>query len=65
MTTFNLSDDLKLVAKQIKKGFPADSIIQYLCNSAIRARDELAQKITIGMIHAHILDKYNFEIWKK
>lgn len=65
MRTYNINDDLKTIAQNIKKDFSDDSVIRYLCNSAIRTKDELNRQITIGMIHAHILDKYNFEIWAK
>ena len=65
MKKYNIHDDLKTIAQSIKKDFGNDSIICYLCNSAIRTKDELNRQITIGMIHAHILDKYNFEIWTK
>ena len=65
MIKYNLHDDLKTIARDIKKQFANDYMIKYLCNSAIRARDELNLQITIGMIHAHILEKYKFEIWKK
>lgn len=65
MKTYNIHDDLRTIAQNIKKDFDNDSIVHYLCNSAIRTKDELNRQITIGMIHAHILDKYNFEIWAK
>jgi hypothetical protein len=65
MKKYNIHDDLKTIAQSIKKDFGNDSIIRYLCTSAIRTKDELNRQITIGMIHAHILDKYNFEIWAK
>ena len=65
MKKYNIHDDLKNIARDIKKQFGGDCVIQYLCNSAIRTHDELNRQITIGMIHAHILDKYNHEIWTK
>jgi hypothetical protein len=65
MRTYNIHDDLKTIAQNIKKDFNNDPIIRYLCNSAIHTKDELNRQITIGMIHAHILEKYNFEIWAK
>ena len=65
MKKYKLSDNLATVAKSIKKDFENDPIIKFLCNSAMRSRDELNQQITVGMIHAHILQKYNFEIWDK
>lgn len=63
MKKYNINDDLKTTARDIKKQFGGDCVIQYLANSAIRTRDELNRRITIGMIHAHILEKYNFEMW--
>ena len=64
MQQYNKNDDLCSIARKIKADFINDAIVRYLCNSAIRTHDELNRYVSIGMIHAHILEKYNFEIWK-
>jgi hypothetical protein len=65
MKKYKMTDDLRAVCRSIKKDFQNDRVICYLCNSAIRTKDELNRVVSVGMIHASILEKYNFEIWEK
>jgi hypothetical protein len=65
MKKYKMTDDLRAVCRSIKKDFQSDRVICYLCNSAIRTKDELNRVVSVGMIHASILEKYNFEIWEK
>lgn len=65
MKKYKISDNLVFIAKDIKKDFINDKIVQYFCNSIIKTKDELNKMMTMGFLHAHILEKYKFEIWKK
>lgn len=65
MKKYKMTDDLRVVCRSIKKDFQNDRVVCYLCNSALRVKDELTFLVSVGIIHATILEKYNFEIWEK
>lgn len=64
MKKYNIKNaNLNEIAKEIAKENKQDKMIQYFKNSIIRTKDYLSKMFTFGQLHAHILEKYNFEIW--